>query len=218
MAPAPESEKGRLPKAPPQRGRRWPALPWHAWVGTAWMGPVGGVMTVVVVRAFNGNEVKLTIAGVDLGVASIATTAAVVVWVVLWLVSGLFYLPFTSPAKANARNYGELRNRLATPDAPRRALCEPSPSRVPPRAASASACVEAKGYLDWVRGQIHGPGDLQWVVGSGYLDLWQRLHRAEEALLMATPKEQLLDEELYDELLLKDSAIPNLDDLTRLMW
>jgi len=213
LTPAPDSEKGRLPKAPPQRGPRWPTLPWHAWVGTAWMGPVGGVMTVVVVRAFNGNEVKLTIAGVDLGVASIATTAAVVVWVVLWLVSGLFYLPFTSPAKANARNYGELRNRLATLDARRRALCEPSPSGVPPSASSASACVEAKGYLDWVRGQIHGPGDLQWVVGSGYIDLWQRLHRAEEALLMATPKEQLLDEELYDELRLKDSAIPNRDDL-----
>src|SRR5258708_12741125 len=117
------------------------------------MGPVGGVMTVVVVRAFNGNEVKLTIAGVDLGVASIATTAAVVVWVVLWLVSGLFYLPFTSPAKANARNYGELRNRLATLDARRRALCEPPPSRVPPPPTSPSPSLEAKGFLASVRGQ-----------------------------------------------------------------
>jgi hypothetical protein len=76
-----------------------------------------------------------------------------------------------------------------------------------------SACREAKGYLDWVRGQSYGPGELRWVNGSGYIDLWQRLHRAEEALLMATPEAQLLDEELYDELRLKDSAIPNRDDL-----
>jgi hypothetical protein len=214
LTPAPGSEEKRpLENSPPQRGRRRPTWPWHAWLGTAWMGPVGGVMTVVVVRAFNGNAVNLTIAGMDLSVASVATAAAVVVWVVLWLVSGLFYLPFTSPAKANARNYGELRNRLATLDARRRALCEPSPSGAAPVATSESACMEAKGYLDWVRGQIHGPGDLRWVVGSGYIDLWQRLHRAEEALLMATPKEQLLDEELYDELRLKDSAIPNRDDL-----
>jgi hypothetical protein len=214
LTPVPDSEEKRpLPKSPPQVRARWPTLPWHAWVGTAWMGPVGGVMTVVVVRAFNGNAVKLTIEGVDLGFASIATIAAVVVWVVLWFVSGLFYLPFTSPAKANTRNYGELRNRLATLDARRRALCEPSPSGAPPSATSESACKEAQGYLDWVRGQIHGTGDLRWVNGAGYIDLWQRLHRAEEALLMATPKEQLLDQELYDELRLKDSAIPNRDDL-----
>src|SRR5260370_6440649 len=105
MTPAPDSEKGRLPKAPPQRGPRWPTLPWHAWVGTAWMGPVGGVMTVVVVRAFNGNEVKLTIAGVDLGVASLATTAAGGVFVVLWLVSAFFYFPFTPPPPAHPRDY-----------------------------------------------------------------------------------------------------------------
>src|SRR5258708_39211238 len=103
MAPAPESEKGRLPKAPPQRGPRWPTLPWHAWVGTAWMGPVGGVMTVVVVRAFNGNEVKLTIAGVDLGVASIATTAAVVRGVGPRVVLGRVFLSVNSPAKAHSR-------------------------------------------------------------------------------------------------------------------
>src|SRR5258708_9991049 len=77
--------------------------------------------------------------------------------------------------------------------------------------------MEAKGYLDWVRGQIHGTGDLRWVNGAGYIDLWQRLHRAEEALLMATPKEHLLDEELYDELRLKDSTIPNRDDLLAIL-
>jgi hypothetical protein len=177
------------------------------------MGPVGGVVTVVVVRAFNGDAVKLTIEGVDLDYAAIATIAAVVVWLVLWFVSGLFYAPFTSPAKANTRNYGELRTKLALLDARRRTLCDPSPSGTPPIATSQSACAEAKGYLDWARGQIHGHGDLRWVNGAGYIDLWQRLHRAEEALLMATPKEQLLDEELYDELRLKDSVIPNRDDL-----
>ena len=214
LTPVPDSQEERpLPKSPPQQSPRWPTLPWHAWVGTAWMGPVGGVVTVVVVRAFNGDAAKLTIEGVGLGYAAIATIAAVVVWLVLWFVSGLFYAPFTSPAKANTRNYGELRNKLATLDARRRALCDPSPSGTPHIATSESACMEAKGYLDWVRGQSHGPGDLRWVNGAGYIDLWQRLHRAEEALLMATPEEQLLDEELYDELRLKDSAIPNRDDL-----
>jgi hypothetical protein len=190
-------------------------------VGTAWLAPVGGVVAVVVVRAFNDDTVKLTIGGMVFGYAAIATIAGVIVWVVLWLFAGMFYAPFTSPAKANARSYGELRNKLALLDARRHALCDvppnpvvpPDPKAVPTKADVDSACSEAKGYLDWVRVQMDGPGELRWVNGAGYIDLWQRLHRAEEALLMATPKDHLFDEELYDELRLKDSAIPNRDDL-----
>jgi hypothetical protein len=184
-------------------------------VGTAWLAPVGGVVAVVVARAFMADGATVKIWGVDLNYAAIATIAGVIVWVILWLFAGMLYGPFTRPAKANARSYGELRNKLALLDARRHALCDvpPNPDAVPTKAAVDSACSEAKGYLDWVRGQMDGRGELRWVIGAGYIDLWQRVHRAEEALLMATPKDRLFDEELYDELRLKDSSIPNRDDL-----
>ena len=230
---------------PPEKSARRSESIGHLYVGTAWLGPVGGVVGVVTARAFNA----------DIGTS---TAVGVAVWVSLWAFAAWFYAAFTTPAKANPRSYGELRNKLAKLDARRHALCDvhtccegapdpnvhtccedapdpnvttgnagapdpnvatakagaPDPKKdVLNRATAESACSEAKGYLDWVRGQMHGPGELRWVNGAGYIDLWQRAHRAEEALLMATPKEQLFDEELYDELRLRDSAIPNRDDL-----
>jgi len=189
-------------------------------VGTAWIGPAGGVVAVVVVRAFMDDPVKLRLWGVDLNYVATATIAGVVAWVLLWLFAGWFYAPFTTPATANARSHEESLNKLAMLDARAHALCDsPSTPAVPPsppvtRSATVeSACSEAKGYLDWVRGQMDGPGELRWVNGAGYIALKERLHRAEEALLKATPIDQLLDEELYDELRLKDSTIPNRDDL-----
>lgn len=211
MAVTPPTEPEPVTKAPAesktkprQKDGRPSGSILHVYVGTAWIGPVGGVVSLVVARAFNGD-------------AGTSTAVGVGVWTLLWLFAGWAYAPFTTPAKANSRNYGELRNKLARLDARRRALCDVPPvgppDTVPTKAAVDSACREAKGYLDWIRGQMHSPGDLRWVNGAGYIDLWQRLHRAEEALLMATPKDQLQDEEIYDELRLKDSAIPNRDDL-----
>jgi hypothetical protein len=176
-------------------------LPWHAWAGTAWFGPQIGVIALLVFTAF-GFEAKP------------ATIWGAVTWLASWLVSGFLYRPFTTPDRANARSQGELLNKIATVKARRHALCEVPPTPpVTPSANLKSACSEAAAHLDWVEKEIAGHGEWRWVNGAAYIALWERLHRAEEALLAATPKDHLLDEALYDELRLKDSAIPNRDDL-----
>jgi hypothetical protein len=159
-------------------------------VGTAWLGPQVGVITVVVLSAFNHDAAAATIWGA-------------VAWVASWLVSGLCYGPFTSPDRANARSYGELINKLATLEAQRDDLC----------ATSKSACKEATAHLNWAREQTTSPGALRWVDGAGYIAVWERAHRAEEALIGAEPAGRLTDEAVHDELRLKGSAIPNRDDL-----
>lgn len=170
-------------------------------MGTAWLGPQVGVATIVVLSAFNFDAAPATIWGA-------------IAWVVSWLASGLVYGPSTSPDRANASNYGELINRLATLEARRDQLCRSLSTQ---GAAStpklASACAEATAHLDWVREQATGPGDMRWVNGAGYIAIWQRLHRAEEALLGVEPGDELLDEAIHDELRVKGSAIPNRDDL-----
>lgn len=202
------------------RGLRWSILPGHAWVGTAWIGPAGGVVAVVVARAFQVDPRPPTIAE-----DAIAVFAGVGVWVVVWFFSALFYAPFTSPEKANARSHGELINKLAVLVARKRALCDwpSSPANssdpaIPLNATVESACREAEDHLDWVKNEISSPaGEFRWVNGTGYIALQERLHRAEEALLKATPEDHLLDEELFDELRLKDSTIPNRDDLMSIL-
>lgn len=173
----------------------------HGHVGTAWLGPQVGVITTVTLSAFNYDAATSTVVG---GLA----------WLVSWLISGFAYAPFTSPERANPRNYGELVNRLATLEAHRNALCS-GPTPLSPVAAS--ACAEAKTHLDWVSQQTGGGGGIRWVNGSGYIAIWERLHRAEEALIAAESPAGLADEGLHDELRLKDSALPNRDDLTAIL-
>lgn len=167
----------------------------HAHVGTAWLGPQAGVIALVVLSAFNYDAATATIWGA-------------VIWLVSWVVSGFVYAPFTSPAKANARNYGEFMNRLASLEARRDDFCNQ---------ATNAACTEATEHLAWVSEQTRAAGELRWVNGAGYIAIWQRLHRAEEALIGAEPETHLLDEALHDELRLKDSAIPNRDDLLAIL-
>jgi hypothetical protein len=99
-------------------------------------------------------------------------------------------------------------SKLTTLEDRRDALCGSNVS---------SACKEASDHLTWVKKHTSGVGALPWVTGAGYIAIWQRLHRAEEALIGALPPDQLPDEVLHDELRLKDSTIPNRDDLTNIL-
>lgn len=54
---------------------------------------------------------------------------------------------------------------------------------------------------------------IHWVLGKGYIDLSGVVHRAEEALLLYEPLEELLDDALADRARLEGSQIPARDDL-----
>lgn len=183
------------------KGLRMPST--QGYVGTAWLGPQVGVIALVVLSAFkNGAET--------------AVVWGAIVWLVSWLVSGFAYARFSSPDKANGRNYGELTTRLAVVEARRKELCDSTPpagQNYPPPANVLSACSQASEHLDWVKDQMKGSGEIRWVNGAGYIEAWQRLHRAEEALIGAEPPKDLLDEALHDELRLRDSAVTNRDTL-----
>lgn len=49
----------------------------------------------------------------------------------------------------------------------------------------------------------------QWVTGSGYVGLWARVHRAEEALIAIAPRHQLIRWAIDDDLRLQGASVPN---------
>ena len=49
----------------------------------------------------------------------------------------------------------------------------------------------------------------EWILGTGYSTMWNRLHRAEEALLETAPAEVVIDEAQYDQLCLAGSKMGN---------
>jgi hypothetical protein len=59
----------------------------------------------------------------------------------------------------------------------------------------------------------------RWVLGTGFIDLWAHLHRAEEALFLVQPEAEVVGNGAIDEMRLKDSGIDNSTDyLDKLRW
>src|ERR1019366_1030702 len=56
---------------------------------------------------------------------------------------------------------------------------------------------------------------LGWVLATGYISVWKRLHRAEEALIEVLPAQTVIAGALEDELRLIGSKIENRDDLLK---
>jgi len=57
------------------------------------------------------------------------------------------------------------------------------------------------------------PDGLPWVLATGYVDLWKRLHRAEEASIEVVPVETVLAWAAFDEMRLQSSKIGDSTDL-----
>lgn len=67
--------------------------------------------------------------------------------------------------------------------------------------------------LDQKADQRRPQAGLQWVTATGYIALWNRIHRAEEALIQIEPREAVIGRACYDRGRLRGSTIPDRDDL-----
>ncbi|GAC1369412.1 MAG: hypothetical protein NVS2B12_27900 [Ktedonobacteraceae bacterium] len=54
-------------------------------------------------------------------------------------------------------------------------------------------------------------GHLSWIMGSGYIEVWNFVQRAEEAMLGIAPREYVIREALHDEASIAGSTIANRD-------
>jgi hypothetical protein len=54
---------------------------------------------------------------------------------------------------------------------------------------------------------------LQWVTGAGYINAWELIHRAEEALIEVEPVETIVREAMQDQQAIENSSINNRDSL-----
>jgi hypothetical protein len=54
---------------------------------------------------------------------------------------------------------------------------------------------------------------LSWVLGSGYLDIWRKIHRIDEAFIYLEPRELVIYDALHDESSLTNASIGDGEDL-----
>ena len=136
----------------------------------------------------------------------IGSAAGVIAWILLAVaVRGI-----ATPAGGNPSAYGQLCELLDELEANHRALADEAVN-APGRAALAIA-VE---HLQHMRACLHGdrlPGQA-WAFGSGYIGMWRRAHRVEEALLVVSPRATVIGSSVRDMLRLTGSTIPKRERL-----
>src|SRR5262249_9428133 len=64
-------------------------------------------------------------------------------------------------------------------------------------------------HLEACKERLHPEAAPGWVVGSDYVSLWERIHRAEEALVYVEPEDRVLEHARYDLDRCTDSTIPD---------
>ncbi|MBV9579132.1 MAG: hypothetical protein JO057_11130, partial [Chloroflexi bacterium] len=128
-------------------------------------------------------------------------------WIIVAVLIGL--LGFITADRASMGTYGELLAQLAQLQAWSRVarFARPTATYQAWTTWTASAN-ELDLQLREIDATRHGGGP-RWVLGAGYITLWQRLHRAQEALLEIVPTSVAVEYAKYDILRFRNSTIEN---------
>jgi hypothetical protein len=138
----------------------------------------------------------------------------------LWVASGTAFRWMAEASTAQSRSYGELVPRvrrlheLLGPSGPGAGPGGALPFGLNPGNLHAIGRLhEAQCNLDTVIAGLSRPG-LPFALGTGYVNLWRALHRAEEALI-EVDEDSAVEVARYDHDRLEGSTIPNSSDLQK---
>ena len=68
------------------------------------------------------------------------------------------------------------------------------------------AYVQVKAYIEEIEGLLERK-DMRWIAGTGYLQAWNLVHRAEEAMITLEPRAEVIREAIYHQMCLIGSSI-----------
>lgn len=138
----------------------------------------------------------------------------------IWLLFGYLYKRYTSAANASRRNYHSLRERL---DQLRNRVQHANPLGYGAEqeyesglclAIRESAYARAEKECEIIARGLDSAG-IAWVTGLGYVELWHRVHRAEEALIKVEPHLEALEGAMRDSSRIATSNLDNRDSLLK---
>jgi hypothetical protein len=150
-----------------------------------------------------------------------------IVWAVVttvggWLAAAWFVRRYMTAEQADPRMHRLVSDWLCELEA-RLDSAAVTLARVPPALATGrslvpdtrervAAWLEAARCKDAVAQGLKGAG-LEWVLATGYNELWGLLNHIEEALFAVNPKDMVIRDALYDEQRLEESTIEDRDVL-----
>jgi hypothetical protein len=167
-------------------------------VATAWVAPIAAA--AISIALYEG--------GIFSSSPRLVLAWSILAALIFWVLTAIAYSPMTGPMLANARSYWLLKARIDGLRKRRVKVCqaiEGDPN-----------CVEAHDGIAVADLMLKDSG-LQWVSQRGYIALWERTHRAEEALMEAEDKEELMLDVEHMTLQLHGAEIPQKDELLKLL-
>jgi len=127
-----------------------------------------------------------------------------------WVILALFCLRFADARYAIPSSFGELRQRLDQLKAQLKVVCPDD--GFPNNPCKQMAFIQANDHVQKIKDEFEQKG-MPWALARGYINVWTRLHRAEEAMIEFAPKESVIAGALNDLLRLQGSQIDHADDL-----
>jgi hypothetical protein len=167
---------------------------------------VAGVATLVLFLASN------TWHGALNGSAARSLASGAVLGVVVVVVLALAMRQMSSAPGAVPTAYAQLDQQLGHLRLRFDRVLSEAGSDVPPTLAEARAAIEDA--EDRLLGQRSG---ADWLTAIGYVDVWRRLHRADEALFAASTPEELVAGAGRDYLRVKGSTLPQAAAIAKLI-
>lgn len=118
---------------------------------------------------------------------------------VLWVILALACRRFTSACRANEKSYYGILNHLSTLNY----YIETLPSEEEKK--------EIQGYRDCINQGLKKQS-TSWIIGNGYIEMWNLMDSAEEALMAVAPPQKVIADAIYDEMRLNGSNIVNSEE------
>jgi hypothetical protein len=135
-----------------------------------------------------------------------------------WIVWAAYYRHLVTPNDQNASVYAQLARRVGELRTAYEAH-HVSASDV----AATQAHETIREHLKFMDSELGLPNGrcgkcgLRWVLATGYISLWQRLHSAEQALILVETPDAVVRDALHDAQRLRSSNIPGAMDLVALL-
>src|SRR2546427_3989727 len=103
-----------------------------------------------------------------------------------WPLCGALAIPLTLPRYVNGQSWSDVQDRVTA--------LRVRVDSVPEADRTGPPWLEATRHLEYLEGEIsrtNGRPALRWATRTAYLELWSRIHRAEEAFIALASRDEL---------------------------
>jgi hypothetical protein len=157
-------------------------------------------------------------AGFTIDVGLIASFIGLASAVIIWFVASLIACNHVTARASSRLNYQQINERLANLKYRIKALCPSEDLQTLTaengldEASKREAYAVIKGQIKDIEDKLRAKG-MPWVTGAGYIELWNRIHRAEEQLIKLEPLTEVAGGAMQDDERLRNATMENSDRL-----